>query len=273
MSQNVTLLATVSPAQALAIEALTGGSSVTAAARAAGVVRETVSRWVHHDPVFIAELQNARAEIAAQTRCALEALGMRSVATLREALQNQFMLPTKLRAACAVLKMLGADRAETLPPTTPLEVHLRQREREEKLLELQAKLDVETEPTSRPIDLAPGAEPALAEAATTETPHAEAGSKASETVDDSSDRPAGAPASAGPGQPAQEIPLPVGKAEPSEMPAGDGAESAADPVRQGAKTRTGLVLDSGGENGAGIGFLDSSCVPVSFVPKPLEVSP
>ena len=34
------------------------------------MARETVSRWVHHDPVFLAELQNVRAELAIQTRCA-----------------------------------------------------------------------------------------------------------------------------------------------------------------------------------------------------------
>ena len=94
----------ISPAQYHAIEALVSGSSVTAAARAAGVARETVSRWMHHDPAFIAELENTRSEIAAQTRLALEALGMRAIATLREAIENRFMLPTRLRAACAVLK-------------------------------------------------------------------------------------------------------------------------------------------------------------------------
>ena len=89
MSHNVTLSAMISPTQLLAVEALAGGSSVTAAAKTAGVARETVSRWVHHDPIFLAELHNTRAELAAQTRYALEALGMKAVATLCEALQDQ----------------------------------------------------------------------------------------------------------------------------------------------------------------------------------------
>ncbi len=101
MSQNVTLSAVISSSQMLAINALVSGSSVTRAAEAAGVARETVSRWVHRDPVFIAELQNTRAELAAQTRLGLEALGLWAVGTLRDALQNSFMLPTRLRKEVA----------------------------------------------------------------------------------------------------------------------------------------------------------------------------
>ena len=83
MSQNVTLSTMISPAQQTAITALVSGSTVTVAAGKAGVARETVSRWLHRDPAFMAELQNSRAEMAAQTRCALESLGMPSVAVLR----------------------------------------------------------------------------------------------------------------------------------------------------------------------------------------------
>jgi hypothetical protein len=74
-----------------------GGGSVTKAAQEAGVARETVSRWIHHDPLFIAEMQNARAELARQTRCALEALGMRAVGVLTDALQNEFVKPWRLK--------------------------------------------------------------------------------------------------------------------------------------------------------------------------------
>jgi hypothetical protein len=128
MSQNVTLLATISATQTLALEALLKGASVTKTANEAGVARKTVSRWVHHDPAFHAEKQNARAEMALQTRCALEALGMRAVGVLVEAMQNQFMHPWRFRAACALLKMIGADKAETMPSTTAEEVQLAFRE-------------------------------------------------------------------------------------------------------------------------------------------------
>jgi hypothetical protein len=90
MSQNVTLSTTISPAQALALQTLVSGGSVTQAAKEAGVARETVSRWVHHDPVFLAQLQNVRAELAIQTRCALEALGIQAVGVLANAVQDQF---------------------------------------------------------------------------------------------------------------------------------------------------------------------------------------
>jgi hypothetical protein len=60
MSQNVTLPAKISAAQSLEVETLASGSTVTEAAERAGVARETVSRWVHGDPGFIAELQNRR---------------------------------------------------------------------------------------------------------------------------------------------------------------------------------------------------------------------
>src|SRR6516225_2459082 len=140
MSQKVTLSTAISPAQALALNALVSGGSVTKAAKEAGVARQTVSRWVHHDPVFLAEVQNVRADLAIQTRCALEALGIQAVGVLANAVQDQFVKPWRLKAACAVLKMIGADRAETMPSTTAEEVHVRFQEREAELLERQGKL-------------------------------------------------------------------------------------------------------------------------------------
>jgi hypothetical protein len=140
MSQKVTLLATISATQTLALEALLKGASITKAASEACVARETVSRWVHHDPAFHAELQNARAELALQTRCALEALGMRAVAVLADAVQNQFVKPWRFKAACTLLKLIGADKAQTMPSTTAEEVQLAFQEREAKLQARQSKL-------------------------------------------------------------------------------------------------------------------------------------
>jgi hypothetical protein len=111
MSQNVTLSTAISPAQWLALLALVSRGSITKAAKEAGMARETVSRWVHDEPVFLAEVQNVRAELALQTRCALEALGMQAVGFLAEAVQDQFVKPWRSKAACAVLKMVGADRS------------------------------------------------------------------------------------------------------------------------------------------------------------------
>jgi hypothetical protein len=153
MSQNVTLLATISTTQALALEALLKGASITNAAKEAGVARETVSRWVHHDPDFSAELQNARAELALQTRCALEALGMRAVGVLVEAMQNQFMHPWRFRAACALLKLIGADKAQTMPSTTAEEVQLAFQEREAVLQARQSKLKANEARNTQPMEV------------------------------------------------------------------------------------------------------------------------
>jgi hypothetical protein len=152
MSQNVTL-STISPAQLPALQALVSGGSITTAAKEAGVARETVSRWVHHDPVFFAELQNVRAELALQTRCALEALGIQAIGVLANAVQDQFVKPWRLRAACAVLKIVGANRAETMASTTAEEVHVRFQEREAELLERQGKLKASEVNHSRSIDI------------------------------------------------------------------------------------------------------------------------
>jgi hypothetical protein len=153
MSQNVTVSTTISPAQLPALQALVSGGSISTAAKEAGVARETVSRWVHHDPIFLAELQNVRAELALQTRCALEALGIQAIGVLADAVQDQFVKPWRLRAACAVLKMVGADRAETMRSTTAEEDHVRFQEREAELLERQGKLKASEVNHSRSIDI------------------------------------------------------------------------------------------------------------------------
>ena len=144
-------------------------STVTEAAQKAGVTRETVSRWMHHDPVFIAELQNTRADLALQARCALEALGTEAIAVLTAAIQNKPVTPAALRAASIVLKLLGADRGQPIvEPTTPEEVLLRLREREQKNQERQAKLDAkQSEMNAQAAAVAADPEPTVAEEVTT----------------------------------------------------------------------------------------------------------
>jgi hypothetical protein len=173
MSQNVTLFTTISPAQSLALQTLVSGGSATKAAKEAGVARETVSRWVHHDPVFLAAMQNARAELASQTRCALEALGMQAVGVLVEAVGNQFVKPWRLKAACAVLKMIGADRAETMPMTTPEEVRVAFQEREAELQERRSKLKAGEVNHTRSIEVADDSEAAVAAPLPTENQSAQ----------------------------------------------------------------------------------------------------
>ena len=173
MSQNVTLPATISAAQSLAVEALASGSTVTEAAERAGVVRETVSRWVHRDPEFIAELQNRRAKMAAQVRCALETLGKRSVAVLRDAVGKTPIPATKFKAACAVLKLLGADRAETVASTTAEEVRFRLREREDASRNSRSRLEAREDVIRRSIDVTYDSEVPWPRPAPTEAPRIE----------------------------------------------------------------------------------------------------
>jgi hypothetical protein len=171
MSQKVTIQ-TISPAQSVALRFLVSGGSVTKAAQQAGVARETVSRWLHHDPVFIAEMHNARAELASQTRCALEALGMQAVGVLVSAVQNEFVKPWRLKAACAVLKMIGADRAETMRRTTAEEIQVWLQERDAELDERRGKLKPSEVSHTRPVEVPDEAGTAVVAPVPTETPSA-----------------------------------------------------------------------------------------------------
>jgi hypothetical protein len=170
MSQNVTLQS-ISPAQSSALRFLVSGGSVTNAAQQAGVARETVSRWLHHDPVFIAEMHNARAELASQTRCALEALGMQAVGVLVSAVQDQFVKPWRLKAACAVLKMIGADRAETMRRTTAEEIQLWLQERDAELEERRGKLKPSEVSPTRSVEAPDDSGAAVAAPMSTENPN------------------------------------------------------------------------------------------------------
>lgn len=66
--RNVTL----SAAQEHALATLLGGATITAAAGAAGVSRQTVSGWVHRDAVFVADLRNRAAELRTAATARLE---------------------------------------------------------------------------------------------------------------------------------------------------------------------------------------------------------
>jgi hypothetical protein len=171
MSHNVTV-STISPAQSAALRFLVSGGSVTNAALQAGVARETVSRWLHHDSLFIAEMHNARAELASQTRCALEALGMQAVGVLVSAVQGEFVKPWRLKAACAVLKMIGADRADTMRRTTAEEIQLWLQERDAELEERRGKLKPSEAGHAPPVEVPDDARTAVAASAPTEDPSA-----------------------------------------------------------------------------------------------------
>ena len=66
--------ATLSQTQEIAIAALIRGATVTEAATEAGVSRQTVSEWKHHDPEFIAALNRSRYEVWHQVEDRLRTL-------------------------------------------------------------------------------------------------------------------------------------------------------------------------------------------------------
>src|SRR3954453_17477938 len=120
MGRNETLPAVqpaqeLGPAQELALDALLGGKSVTAAAAAAGVSRQTLPRWLRSDPALIAALNAGRLELLQVTRGRLLQLGAKAGSVLDGILAlppSSYNHAVRLRAAQAVLHMLGTDKPE-----------------------------------------------------------------------------------------------------------------------------------------------------------------
>ena len=108
--------------QALAIEALVAGSTVTAAADQAGVSRATLHRWLASDHVFIAAFNDRKAEVLAEVRGQLRSLAGEAVAVYRRALDPStpfISTAVRLKAAGAVLAMIGVDVPERIGPSDP----------------------------------------------------------------------------------------------------------------------------------------------------------
>jgi len=108
--------------QALAIEALVSGSTVTAAAEQAGVSRATLHRWLASDHVFLAALNDRKTEVLAEVRGQLRSMAAEAVAVYRRVLDPKGpFIPTavRLKAAGAVLAMIGADTPERVGSSDP----------------------------------------------------------------------------------------------------------------------------------------------------------
>jgi AcrR family transcriptional regulator len=93
----------LTPAQSLAVAALAGGATKTAAAEAAGVSRPTLYHWFDYETAFIVELNRARAERSQAIRTELQNLATDAVRALRELLGVGTPPAVRLRAALAVL--------------------------------------------------------------------------------------------------------------------------------------------------------------------------
>jgi hypothetical protein len=143
----------------------------------------TVSKkkgWTMSQNVTLLATISATQALALQTRCAPEALGIRAVGVLVEATQNQFMHPWRFRAACALLKLIGADKAESMPSLTAEEVQLAFQEREAALQTPQSSLRSSETANTRPVEVAESVRDSTAQAAPAAVP-----------LDNSSSEPAG----------------------------------------------------------------------------------
>jgi hypothetical protein len=104
-------------AQQLAITALLAGASEAKAARTAGVARETVNRWRHTDPSFIAWMNYARACLWVQQREALRSLIPKAVRAVADGLEDEDPR-VRLQAAALLLKTAGIGAEGLGPPST-----------------------------------------------------------------------------------------------------------------------------------------------------------
>lgn len=95
-------------AQLNAIAALLGGSSITDAATAAGVQRQTVHEWLRQAQ-FVIVLNTGRAELWEAQQNALRALGDKANAVLDAALDSDDV-GLALKAAQIVQRALVGDR-------------------------------------------------------------------------------------------------------------------------------------------------------------------
>jgi hypothetical protein len=119
MPQNATPDANdeaLSAQQDQALEYLLTGSTVTAAAAAAGVDRSTVHRWLRADVRFATQYERRRRELVEATEARLLMLADRAVGVVEQALADG-----DSRAALSVLKGLGllAGTPPTLGPDDP----------------------------------------------------------------------------------------------------------------------------------------------------------
>lgn len=113
--QKTTQIDDITDPQWAAITTLLSGGDTNDAAAAAGVVRQTVSGWIHHDETFAAVLNSLRAEVQTATVDSLRRAARAAVDTLLGDLQDTD--PAVRRAAAiAILRAAAAwrgDLAET----------------------------------------------------------------------------------------------------------------------------------------------------------------
>lgn len=110
--QNATVFERITEPQVLAIEALMNGSSMTAAALAAGVDRTTVHRWRKDDAAFQSALATARRERWDELSALSLHLAVKAAAVIERALDDG-----DVKAALWILRgVLQLGQFDNRPP-------------------------------------------------------------------------------------------------------------------------------------------------------------
>lgn len=131
---------TLSAPQEAALAALLSGATVTEAAKAADVTRQTVSGWINQNADFIAEYRNRRAELWDAARARIEALIPKALDTLADLLSHPIW-NARLGAASRILAPVF-DK-DHVPPreTTPEAVRRDQVRAQSQAARMEALLD------------------------------------------------------------------------------------------------------------------------------------
>lgn len=105
--------------QDIALTAILAGATDGEAAAKARVRRETVHRWRHNDPHFIAELARRRGEVWLSHVEQLRGLFAKAIGALSDALDAQSPPVVRLKAAAVVLRAVGMAEQSLQPPHAP----------------------------------------------------------------------------------------------------------------------------------------------------------
>ncbi len=117
-------LVELTPAKAIAADALATGSTHAEAAELAGVNRETVTRWANHHPAFREALDRYRHALAEANTDAACRIRRKALAAVERILNDEADLPTAL----AVLRVVPAPelgRLDNADERLAAEIHRR----------------------------------------------------------------------------------------------------------------------------------------------------
>lgn len=124
-------LLSLTPAQQIAVEALSTGATHHIAAKKAGVTRETVTRWAGHLPAFQATLNLYRATIIADQIDTARRIRGKALDAVESAVDNGTIDPLAVLRVISDAQMVGPTVPEAildaemnrtregLPPTAP----------------------------------------------------------------------------------------------------------------------------------------------------------